>query len=201
MSSKVSTSPAAPSQSVSSKWTILPTPLAGLILLEPRIHSDPRGSFFESYHQQDFAQLGITCAFVQDNHSVSQRGTLRGLHYQVNRPQDKLCRVVVGEVLDVAVDLRAGSPTFGRWASFVLSAENHRQLFIPGGFAHGFLALSEGAEFLYKCSDFYSQPDERGIVWNDPTLAIDWQIKEPLLSARDAALPRLASVAKADLPV
>ena len=201
MSSKVSASPAVPSGFPGNKWTALPTPLDGLILLEPRVHSDPRGSFFESYHQRDFAQLGITCAFVQDNHSASQRGTLRGLHYQVVRPQDKLCRVVVGEVLDVAVDLRAGSPTFGRWASFVLSAENHRQLFIPGGFAHGFLTLSERAEFLYKCSDFYSQQDERGIVWNDPTLAIDWRIKEPLLSAKDRVLPQLASVAKADLPV
>ncbi len=177
------------------------TSLPGVCELRPRIFRDARGFFMETYHSAEFAKAGITDVFVQDNHSQSAMGTLRGLHYQLNRPQAKLCRVVEGEALDVAVDIRVGSPTFGRWASVLLSAHECNQVYIPRGFAHGFVALAERIQLLYKCSDFYDPADEQGIAWNDPGLAISWGITEPLLSAKDSALPNLASVPRDRLPV
>ena len=144
------------------------TALPGVLLIRPKVFRDDRGFFLESYHREKFASLGITDNFVQDNHSCSKRGTVRGLHYQLRHAQAKLCRVVAGEVLDVALDIRRESPTFGKWTSAVLSAENQQQIYIPPGFAHGFAVLSESAEFLYKCSDFYFAEDEHGVLWNDP---------------------------------
>jgi dTDP-4-dehydrorhamnose 3,5-epimerase len=176
------------------------TGLPGVFLLQPSVYRDARGAFFESYHRAKLAALGIREPFVQDNESLSVRGTLRGLHYQRRQPQAKLCRVAQGEVLDVAVDLRRGSPQFGKWVSAILSGENRRQIYIPAGFAHGFLVLSETAQFLYKCSRFYQADDDRGIRWNDPQLAIGWNIASPLLSAKDAALPLLADVPPDQLP-
>lgn len=163
--------------------------IPGLLVLEPRVFGDARGFFMESYNARDFAQAtGREATFVQDNHSRSTRGVLRGLHYQIRQPQGKLVRVVAGEVFDVAVDLRRGSPTFGRWAGTRLSAENRRQLWIPEGFAHGFLVLSEYAEFLYKTTDYYAPEHERCLLWNDPALGIDWPLDAaPLLSDKDRA--------------
>ena len=180
----------------------LPTSLPGVWLLEPRVFEDPRGHFYESYRQDTFRALGIEETFVQDNHSFSRRGVLRGLHYQLGRPQAKLVRVLQGEVFDVAVDVRRGSPTFGRGVGEVLSRENRRQMFVPRGFAHGFLVLSETAEFLYKCSDFYAPDQERGLLWNDPAIAIPWPLNgmTPELNQRDAGYPRLADVPSGDLP-
>jgi dTDP-4-dehydrorhamnose 3,5-epimerase len=183
---------------------LIETSLPDVLVIEPKVWSDARGFFLESYHEQKFQELGIATRFVQDNHSKSQRGTLRGLHYQLQRPQGKLCRVVAGEVLDVAVDIRAGSPTFGQSVQVLLSAENKRQIWVPRGFAHGFVVLSESAEFLYKCDDFYNPADERGVAWNDPQLNIDWQIDafrdELLLSTKDGQNPNLADIAPHDLP-
>lgn len=176
------------------------TSLPGVCLLRPQIHSDPRGFFFESYHRDKFAQIGIRDNFVQDNHSKSVKNTLRGLHYQLKFPQTKLCRVIQGEVLDVAVDIRRGSPNFGKWVSVTLSSSQHNQIYVPAGFAHGFLVLSETAEFLYKCSDIYHQEDEHGILWNDPVLKIAWNIEHPFLSAKDAAYPPLSKVPAELLP-
>jgi dTDP-4-dehydrorhamnose 3,5-epimerase len=162
------------------------TGIQGLLVFEPAVFGDARGFFFESYNKRVMAQAGVTAEFVQDNHSRSARNVLRGLHYQVRQPQGKLVRVVAGEVLDVAVDLRRSSPTFGKWASFVLSAENKRMLWVPPGFAHGFVVRTEHAEVLYKATDFWAPEHERSIVWNDPDLAIDWQLStEPLLSQKD----------------
>ena len=165
------------------------TELPGVIILEPRVFGDQRGFFFESFNARDFADAtGLQCAFVQDNHSRSAKGVLRGLHYQVQQTQGKLVRVTAGEVYDVAVDLRRSSPTFGRWVGVHLSAENNRQLWVPEGFAHGFVVLSEFAEFLYKTTDYYAQEHERCIRWDDPTLAIDWPLEgSPQLSAKDQA--------------
>ncbi len=165
-----------------------PTNIEGLSKLEPRIFVDERGFFFESYNSKTLSELGIDVRFVQDNHSLSRIGTLRGIHYQVVNPQAKLVRVVSGEVFDVAVDLRRSSPTFGRWFGLVLSASNKRQLFIPAGFGHGFLALSDAAEVLYKASDFYAPEHERCIRWDDPDLAIEWPGEGGrIISAKDAA--------------
>jgi dTDP-4-dehydrorhamnose 3,5-epimerase len=169
------------------------TSLPGVWSIQPDMFRDPRGFFMETYHQVKFAALGITESFLQDNHSCSRKGTLRGLHYQLCRPQAKLCRVVEGEALDVAVDIRVGSPNFGRWTSVLLSATTGNQMYIPVGFAHGFLALTESVQLLYKCSDFYDAADEHGIVWNDPSLAITWGISNPLVSPKDAAYPTLAA--------
>jgi len=166
----------------------------------PQIFGDERGTFFETYHAREFAKLGVLNAFAQDNHSTSVKNVLRGLHYQLHHPQAKLCRVIEGQALDVAVDIRVGSPNFGKLASVLLSADVHNEIFIPAGFAHGFLALTDSVQFLYKCSDFYDAADERGIVWNDPDLCIDWGVTQPLLSDKDAALPRLADVPKHLLP-
>jgi len=162
------------------------TKLPGVVLLEPRVFGDDRGFFLESYNERTFADLGIRDRFVQDNHSYSSRNVIRGLHYQIGQPQGKLVRVVTGGILDVAVDLRRGSSTFGKWESFTLSGDNKRMLWIPSGFAHGFRVLSESAHVLYKATDFYAPEHERTIAWNDPELKIDWQLdKEPTISAKD----------------
>ncbi len=168
---------------------IIQTELPGVLILEPRVFADERGFFFESFNARTFHQAtGVDCSFVQDNHSRSQRGVLRGLHYQVQQAQGKLIRVIAGEVYDVAVDIRRGSPTFGQWNGVRLSAENKRQLWLPEGFAHGFLVLSEFAELLYKATDYYAPAHERCIRWDDPTLAIAWPLAgPPLLSAKDRA--------------
>jgi dTDP-4-dehydrorhamnose 3,5-epimerase len=162
-------------------------------LIQPEVFQDARGVFLESYHQTKFAESGITDRFVQDNHSNSRKGVLRGLHYQLRRPQAKLCRVIEGEVLDVAVDVRVGSPMFGNWVSTRLSAEKHNQIYIPGGFAHGFVVLSKSAQFLYKCSEFYD-------LWNDPDLNIIWGIADPTLSEKDRQSPPLSKIADEFLP-
>ena len=166
-----------------------PTAIPDVLTLEPKVFGDDRGFFYESYNQQAFqAATGLDVTFVQDNHSKSARNVLRGLHYQVEQPQGKLVRVVQGEVFDVAVDIRKGSKTFGLWVGQILSAENKKQLWVPPGLAHGFVVLSETAEFLYKTTDYYAPAHERCIAWNDPDLAINWQMQgEPLLSAKDAA--------------
>src|ERR1700729_1683464 len=152
----------------------VPTALPGVVELRPKVFRDPRGFFMETYHRDKFRELGITDEFIQDNHSKSSRGTLRGLHYQLPHSQAKLCRVVEGEALDVAVDIRVGSPHFGKWASVVLSSKDHNQIYIPRGFAHGFLALTDSVQFLYKCDELYNSADEHGVSWNDPDLNISW---------------------------
>ena len=174
--------------------------LPGVCLIEPTVFEDERGFFFESYHEIKFAELGIKDRFVQDNHARSVRHTLRGLHYQVKDPQAKLCRVVQGEVLDVVVDIRRGSPHFGKWESSILSADNKRQMYVPRGFAHGYLVLSETAEFLYKCSEFYRPEFERGVAWNDPAIGIRWGVLTPILSAKDGRNPGVADIVLAELP-
>ena len=173
-----------------------PTALPEVILVEPDVHRDERGFFLESYHAEKYSQGGIRGPFVQDNHSRSVQGTLRGLHAQLRRPQGKLVRAVEGEMLDVAVDIRPGSPTFGRWVAARLSGENFRQLYIPSGFAHGFCVLSPVVHVEYKCTDFYDRADEIAIAWNDPDIGIDWPIAEPMLSAKDQAAPRLRELAE-----
>ena len=171
-------------------YTVTPTAIPDVLILEPQVFGDARGFFFESFNARDFAQAtGLNMAFVQDNHSKSARGVLRGLHYQIQHAQGKLVRVVQGEVFDVAVDLRRSSPTFGRWVGERLSADNKRQLWIPPGFAHGFVVTSESAEFLYKTTDYWSPAHERSLLWNDPSIGIDWPLDgaQPLLAAKDAA--------------
>jgi dTDP-4-dehydrorhamnose 3,5-epimerase len=167
--------------------------ISDVVLLAPKVFGDERGFFYESFNQQSFeAAIGRSVNFVQDNHSRSAKGVLRGLHYQTQQPQGKLVRVVRGEVFDVAVDLRKSSATFGQWVGMHLSAENKRQLWVPEGFAHGFLVLSESAEFLYKTTEYYAPEYERSLLWNDPMLGIDWQYEgEPTLSAKDVAANRL----------
>ncbi len=168
----------------------IPTSIPDIILIEPRVFGDSRGFFMETYQVKLFAEAGIDACFVQDNHSGSQKGILRGLHYQIRQPQGKLVRVVAGEVYDVVVDIRRSSPTFGQWVGTYLSAENKCQLWIPVGFAHGFYVLSEWAEFMYKVTDFYAPEFERSLLWNDPQLGIKWPLvdgKEPLLSKKDVA--------------
>jgi dTDP-4-dehydrorhamnose 3,5-epimerase len=167
----------------------IPTAIPEVVVIEPRVFGDERGFFFESWNRRAFAQIaGRDWEFVQDNHSGSARNVLRGLHYQVRQPQGKLVRVVAGEVFDVAVDLRRSSPTFGRWVGERLSAQNRRMMWVPPGFAHGFLVLSESAEFLYKTTDYYAPEHERTLLWNDPALGIAWPLEgEPLLKPKDAA--------------
>jgi dTDP-4-dehydrorhamnose 3,5-epimerase len=164
-------------------------------VVEPDVHRDARGFFLETYHQQKYAAGGITAAFVQDNHSRSVRGTLRGLHAQLRRPQGKLIRVVEGEIYDVALDIRRRSPTFGRWIGLRLSGDDFRQLWIPPGFAHGFCVLSEVAHVEYKCTEPYDAADEISVLWSDPDLAIAWPIGDPLVSAKDSRAPRLREIA------
>jgi len=173
----------------------LPTTLRDVVLVEPRVHGDERGFFMETWHRERFAQAGIDCQFVQDNHSRSVRGTLRGLHFQLNHVQGKLVRVTSGEVFDVAVDVRRSSPTFGHWEGVRLSAANRRSLWVPPGFAHGFLVLSDVADFVYKCTDYYDPESERAIRWDDPAIGVEWPLEPgtmPILSARDAAAGGLA---------
>lgn len=179
---------------------IHPTDLDGTIIIEPRVFGDHRGFFMETYNHPRYAEAGIATHFVQDNLSRSTRGTLRGLHFQINHPQAKLVQVLQGEVFDVAVDLRAGSPSFGRWTGARLSGDNHRQFFIPEGFAHGFAVLSDTALFTYKCSDVYHPEDEGGLLWCDPALGIDWHVVDPVLSEKDAALLPLEGLNTEQLP-
>lgn len=168
-------------------YTVTPTAIPDVLMLEPKVFGDSRGFFFESFNEQDFAQAtGLNVTFVQDNHSRSAKGVLRGLHYQVQQPQGKLVRVVRGAVFDVAVDIRRSSPTFGQWVGCELSEDNHRQFWVPPGFAHGFVVLSDSADFLYKTTDYYAPAHERCIAWNDPDIGIQWPTGlEPQLSAKD----------------
>ena len=167
------------------------TPLSGVMLIKPRVFGDDRGFFLESYNQRHYAEAGIHASFVQDNHSRSERGVLRGLHFQKTKPQGKLVRVTNGEVYDVAVDINPYSKTFSQWIGVNLSSENHKLLYVPPGYAHGFVVLSESADFQYKCTEFYDVSDEGGIAWDDGTLSIDWPIKNPVLSDKDIRLPSL----------
>lgn len=173
-----------------------PTALPDVIVVEPDVHRDARGFFLETYHREKYVAGGITATFVQDNHSRSVRGTLRGLHAQLARAQGKLIRVVEGEIHDVAVDIRRGSPTFGRSVGMRLTGEDFRQLWIPPGFAHGFCVLSGVAHVEYKCTELYDPAHEISILWNDPDLAIDWPIREPVVSEKDSRAPRLRDVAE-----
>ena len=180
---------------------ITQTELPDVLLIEPRIFRDQRGHFLETFHAARYANLpGLPPLFVQDNLSQSTRGVIRGLHYQIGQPQGKLVMAVSGEIFDVAVDIRNGSPTFGRWIAATLSSENYRQLYIPEGFAHGFCVLSEVAMVLYKCTDYYAPAQERGIRWDDPGLGIPWPMSEPILSPKDREYPSLAQVPIHDLP-
>jgi dTDP-4-dehydrorhamnose 3,5-epimerase len=174
---------------------VTPTALPDVKLVEPRVFADERGTFFESYNARSLAALGIDATFVQDNHSFSRRGVLRGLHYQIEHAQGKLVRVVSGEVFDVAVDLRRGSPTFGRWVGATLSAANRLMMWVPPGFAHGFVVRSDGADFLYKTTDYYYPEHERTLQWNDPVLGIDWGVAAPIVNAKDAAGTPFAAAA------
>ena len=182
---------------------VIEAPLPGVMLLAPQVIKDHRGFFMESYSRRRLAEIGIDRYFVQDNHSRSVQGVLRGLHYQLGQPQAKLVRATRGRVYDVVVDVRRGSPTFGRWAGAELSEDNHLILFAAEGFAHGFLVLSEVAEFQYKCSDFYNREEERGLAWNDPKIGIEWPLNggEPVLSDRDRQWGPFAEVAEEDLPL
>lgn len=175
-------------------YAVTPTALPEVLILTPRVFADDRGFFFESFNQHDFDQAtGLKAQFVQDNHSRSVRNVLRGLHYQIRHPQAKLVRVTQGEVFDVAVDLRRSSPRFGQWAGVLLSAENKRQMWVPAGFAHGFLVLSEVAEFLYKTTDYWHPEHERSLLWSDPAIGVRWPLAgEPLLAPKDAAAKPLA---------
>lgn len=168
---------------------IVPTTLPEVLLIEPQVYGDERGFFMESWNRAQFAEAGLDSDFVQDNHSRSARGVLRGIHYQITRPQGKLVRVTAGSVFDVAVDLRRSSPNLGRWTGVVLSAANKRMLWVPPGFGHGILTLEDGTDFLYKCTEFYAPVDERCIAWDDPEIAIDWPLDglEPMLSHKDRA--------------
>lgn len=164
---------------------VIDTKLAGVKIIEPRVFGDARGFFLETFQADRYAEHGMTLPFVQDNHSRSGKGVLRGLHFQKTKPQGKLVRVVRGEVFDVAVDVRPGSPTFGQWEGVVLSDDNKRQYWIPPGLAHGFVVLSESADFEYKCTDYYDPSDEGCLLWNDPAVGIEWPVTSPLLSAKD----------------
>ncbi|MDX1672252.1 MAG: dTDP-4-dehydrorhamnose 3,5-epimerase [Balneolaceae bacterium] len=179
--------------------TFEPTDIGDVFLIKPEIHRDERGFFLETFREEWFRERGIEVQFVQDNLSRSQRGTVRGLHYQIRRRQAKLIMVVSGTIRDVALDLRRGSPTFGQHTSVVLSEVNKRQLYIPQGFAHGFSVLSEEALVAYKCSDYYDAEAERGVLWNDPGLGIEWEVDRPVVSDKDRQQPRLTEIPKKDL--
>ncbi len=172
----------------------LSTALPGVVVVEPQVHRDARGFFLETWHARRYAEGGIPATFVQDNHSRSRSRTLRGLHAQRHRPQGKLVRVVLGEIYDVAVDIRRGSPSFARFVAERLSAENFRQVYVPPGFAHGFAVLSEVAEIEYKCTDFYDRDDEITVAWNDPAIGIPWPVDEPVLSEKDRTAKTLAEM-------
>jgi dTDP-4-dehydrorhamnose 3,5-epimerase len=179
---------------------IIPTDLPGVLLIEPDVYKDGRGYFFESYHLKKYTEAGISAVFIQDNQSKSARGTLRGLHAQLARPQGKLVRAVFGDVFDVVVDIRRGSPTYKRWVGFNLSADNFRQCWVPPGFAHGFCVLSDTAEVEYKVTDFYDPSSELRLLWDDPDLGIQWPLKDPILSPKDLAGKRLKDL-EAQLPL
>jgi len=178
---------------------VIPTELPGVVVIEPDVHRDGRGFFLETYHAERYRAHGISGPFVQDNHSRSVAGTLRGLHLQLHRPQGKLIRVIEGDVFDVAVDVRRGSPTFGRWVSVRLTSDSFRQCYVPPGFAHGFCVLSPIAQLEYKCTDLYDPASEIGIAWNDPTIGINWPVAAPTLSPRDNRLPPLDAI-RSQLP-
>lgn len=171
-----------------------------MLILEPDVFSDDRGYFLETWSQKRYENVGIPGPFVQDNISFSKKGVLRGLHFQYPQSQGKLIQVLWGQVIDVAVDIRVGSPTFGQWLSEVISDANHKQIYIPPGFAHGYCATSETAVFSYKCTDFYNPADENGIIWNDPDLNIDWPVKKPILSIKDSNYTRLKDIASEKMP-
>lgn len=179
-------------------YTVTPTAIPEVLILEPQVFGDARGFFFESFNQRDFAdKTGVDLSFVQDNHSKSAKGVLRGLHYQIQHPQGKLVRVVQGQVFDVVVDLRQSSPTLGQWVGMYLDAQKHQQLWVPPGFAHGFVVLSETAEFLYKTTDYWYPTHERSLRWDDPTVGITWPMQgQPLLAAKDAAAALWAEAEK-----
>jgi dTDP-4-dehydrorhamnose 3,5-epimerase len=172
------------------------TPIDGLLVLEPEVFRDERGFFLETFHEQKYESFGIESKFVQDNLSFSSKGILRGLHFQYRHPQAKLVQVFSGEVFDVAVDIRRGSPTFGKWFGIMLSQDNLYQMFIPECFAHGYCVVSETALFAYKCTDFYSPSDEGGLLWSDPDIGIEWPVSDPVLSQKDSRLPRLLEFSK-----
>lgn len=176
------------------------TKLPGVVIIEPAVFGDARGFFMETWHRKRYAETGLPASFVQDNLSFSVRGTLRGLHFQHPHAQGKLVFVLQGEVFDVAVDIRIGSPTFGQWAGITLSADNKRQLYIPAGFAHGFCVVSETTLFAYKCTEFYNPQTEGGIIWNDPGIGITWPIEAPVLSEKDKNYPRLKDLPPGQLP-
>ncbi|MBI3451160.1 MAG: dTDP-4-dehydrorhamnose 3,5-epimerase [Acidobacteria bacterium] len=173
---------------------ITPTDLRDVLIVDPDVFRDARGFFLETFHERKYREGGIDARFVQDNHSRSTRGTLRGLHAQRAHPQGKLIRVIEGEIFDVAVDIRRSSPTFRRWIGVTLSAENFRQCWVPPGFAHGFCVVSDVAEVEYKCTDFYDAADEIGFLWNDPDVGVVWPVAEPILSAKDTVAPRLSQI-------
>lgn len=174
---------------------VIETSLAGVVIIEPKVFGDERGFFLETFQKERYQEMaGIDLDFVQDNHSRSSKGVLRGLHFQKTKPQGKLVRVVDGEVYDVAVDINPASPTYGQYEAVVLSAENKRQFWVPPGYAHGFVVLSETADFEYKCTDFYDPSDEGGVIWNDPDIGIDWPIDDVQLSDKDRCLPRLSDL-------
>jgi dTDP-4-dehydrorhamnose 3,5-epimerase len=177
------------------------TSLPGVLVVTPDVYPDPRGFFVETYQKERYEEAGITCTFVQDNHSRSSKDVLRGMHYQIERAQDKLVSVMKGEIYDVVVDVRRGSPTFGRWEGHLLSAENHRQLFVPVGLAHGFCVLSDVVDVTYKCSEIYYPAGERGVLWSDPDIGIEWPTEQPLLSERDQKNLRLKEIPEEDLPL
>jgi len=179
---------------------VIETDLPGVVLVEPAVFEDGRGYFLETYHSHRYAENGLPSAFVQQNLSFSKRGVLRGLHYQLGRPQGKLVMVARGEIFDVAVDIRKNSPTYGRWTGATLSTANCRQIYIPEGFAHGFCVTGESATIVYMCTDFYAPAEERGIRWDDPMLKIPWPVEEPILNGKDAAYPFLADAPPCDLP-
>lgn len=176
------------------------TELEGVLIIEPKVHEDARGFFVESFRANRYADAGIEGTFVQDNHSRSSRGVLRGLHFQLEHPQGKLVSVISGAIFDVAVDIRRGSPTFGQWTGTRLDDQRHGQLYVPPGFAHGYCVLSDTADFVYKCTDYYHGEDDRGIAWNDPDLGIDWPIDDPVLSERDQQHRRLCDMKPEELP-
>lgn len=177
------------------------TDIDGVLVIEPKVYGDARGFFMETWNRRQYERAGLNVTFVQDNLSFSSRDVLRGLHYQHPQGQGKLVQVLSGEVLDVAVDIRRGSPTFGQWTGCLLSGDNHKQFYVPFGIAHGFCVLSETALFSYKCTDYYNPDTEGGLLWNDPDIGIDWPIREPVLSRKDAANPLLKDIPKDKLPV
>ena len=185
---------------------VIKTSLPGVLVIEPKVFGDSRGFFTETYHYERYAEAGIKQSFVQDNHSRSSKGVLRGLHYQLEHPQGKLVQVMRGEVLDVAVDIRVGSPTFGQYYSHILNDQNHQQLYVPPGFAHGFCVVSDVVDFVYKCTDYYHPESEKGIAWNDPNIGIDWpgggdKSTDYNISEKDQNNPLLVDIPEKDLPV